>query len=487
MIDGITVKIHGDFGPFSRMGKSIGYQIIIGNSDYLIDCGAPLFQKIGGHGLKEIDGLIVTHCHDDHKRWFTDLILFHIYAPDIRKKLSLFTSEALYEELIRASGPSLDRSLSKDSRNIIDIPYEDYIEFHILGPRARYKVSQKDEGRGKTGLYVIDSNGNTVGPDMAKIVINQRTKRTRMLFKDPIYKEWIEPDSFYTFSSCIFYEDDKNIYKDKEGFTLEAINAPVWHGITGIGLKVKTDEETLIFSSDTVNNEPLWKELYSKKRPQRLNMSRKGFESATVIYGDINSYIERIWSEERYKEAATAFDDATIIHDLSVRNSVVHTDYERLEDSTLKKDRIILTHSPDKITSEWALSEARKTFRIKGNSFSEIVNSKPYPMNADIYHKEGGRYFIGYRRKNGRYAVYKNGGLLSLSREAKPELGAPIYNIDLYEDVSGRYFPKLDDPDSMYLERKDGRVEIVRFAKDGSNGRIIKDHRGRLSKRRVKG
>ena len=119
------------------MGKSIGYQIIIGNSGYLIDCGAPLFQTIGGHGLKEIDGLIVTHCHDDHKRWFTDLILFHIYAPDIRKKLSLFTSEALYEELIRASGPSLDRSLSKDSKNIIDIPYEDYIEFHILGPPSK--------------------------------------------------------------------------------------------------------------------------------------------------------------------------------------------------------------------------------------------------------------------------------------------------------------------------------------------------------------
>ena len=128
---------------------------------------------------------------------------------------------------------------------------------------------------------------------------------------------------------------------------------------------MKTDEETLIFSSDTVNNEPLWKELYSKNRPQRLNMSRKGFESATVIYGDINSYIERIWSEERYKEAVTAFNDATIIHDLSVRNSGVHTDYERLEDSTLKKDSTILTHSPDKITSEWALSERARPLGSK--------------------------------------------------------------------------------------------------------------------------
>lgn len=76
MNDGITVKILGDYGPFSRMGKSIGYQIVIGGASYLIDCGAPLFQQIGGHGLKEIRGLIITHCHDDHKRWFTDLALY---------------------------------------------------------------------------------------------------------------------------------------------------------------------------------------------------------------------------------------------------------------------------------------------------------------------------------------------------------------------------------------------------------------------------
>ena len=37
MSDGITVKVLGDFGPFSRMGKSIGYQVTIGKSSYLID------------------------------------------------------------------------------------------------------------------------------------------------------------------------------------------------------------------------------------------------------------------------------------------------------------------------------------------------------------------------------------------------------------------------------------------------------------------
>ena len=81
MSDGITVKVLGDFGPFSNIGKTIGYQVIVGESSYLVDCGSPLFQQIGGQGLKKIKGLIITHCHDDHKRWFTNLAPFNMYAP----------------------------------------------------------------------------------------------------------------------------------------------------------------------------------------------------------------------------------------------------------------------------------------------------------------------------------------------------------------------------------------------------------------------
>src|SRR5512145_497174 len=90
---GIEVSVLGDYGPFSRIGKSIGYQVTIGRSSFLVDCGSPVFQKIGGHGLKDIKGLIITHCHDDHKRWFTDFALFNRYAPDIDRRVSLFTSD----------------------------------------------------------------------------------------------------------------------------------------------------------------------------------------------------------------------------------------------------------------------------------------------------------------------------------------------------------------------------------------------------------
>src|ERR1039458_9810188 len=120
MNDGIIVRVLGDYGPFSRIGKSIGYQVTIGGSIFLVDCGSPLFQQIVGHGIKQIKGLLITHCHDDHKRWFSDLALFNRYAPDISSRLALFTSEDVNEGLARSSAPALNTSLSSDSRRIVD-------------------------------------------------------------------------------------------------------------------------------------------------------------------------------------------------------------------------------------------------------------------------------------------------------------------------------------------------------------------------------
>ncbi len=486
MIDGITLRVLGDFGPFSRMGKSISYQITIGRSSYLIDCGAPIFQQIGGHGLKNINGLIITHCHGDHNRWFSDLALFNMYVPDITYKVYLITSEDIHNELIRASGPALDKSLSDDSKNIIDIAYEDYINYHIIGPRAKYKIVSLDKGRGRTAYAVTDRNNNIVDPDVAKIVISQKTNRPRLLFKDPSYGEWIEPESFYSFSSDVFYEKEKNIFKNSEGFAIEAIKAPVWHGIPAIGLKFTTDKETLIFSSDTVNDVTIWKELYTEKKTRQLKMPKKEFESAGVIYGDINEYIERVWSEERYREAINSFNDAIVIHDISILPDGfhgVHTDYSKLKNTLLEKERVILTHSPDRIVSEWALCDTEKHFRIKGKKYFEIVDGKLYSMNADIYCKEGGRYWVGYRNEKGKYTVYEKEGILSLSADGIPGPGTPLYRVDIYEDISGKYLPKLENKNAVYLKRKDGQVELVEFTEEGSMGTVIKDHRDKLLKK----
>ena len=472
MTDGITVRILGDYGPFSRMGKSIGYLVSIGNSIYLVDCGSPLFQQMGGHKVKTIKGLIVTHCHDDHKRWFTDIALFYKYAPDVSRKIFFLTSEVINEELLKGSGAALDRSLSHDSKSIVDIAYEDYINHQLIGPGAKYKIITRNEGNGRSYFSVSDSNGNPMPPDRAKIIISSKTGRPRLLFKDPHYNEWIEPESFYPFSSEVFYERDKNIFRDPEGFTIEAINAPVWHGIPAIGLKFQTDTESLIFSSDTVHDTELWKQLYSEKRPQRSSLTKKEFDAAPVIYGDINDYIERTWSKERFQDAVNAFKDAVVIHDIAVRNSTVHTDYRKLKNTTLQKDKTILTHSPDTMTSHWVLSETGKCFKVKGNVFFEVVGDTLYPCNADIYHKEAGKYYVGYKNTEGTYTVYEKDGLLNISEEKRPDLGDPLCAVDLYEDIAGKYFPKLEDDNNMYHERKDGMVELVKLTDAGSVGRI---------------
>jgi glyoxylase-like metal-dependent hydrolase (beta-lactamase superfamily II) len=482
-MDGISMHVLGDNGPFSRVGKSVGYRLQIGQSVFLLDCGAPLFQQIGGHGLKEIEGLIITHCHDDHKRWFGDLALFFRYAPDMRKKLRLFTTEAVYYDLREASIPALTKGLSDDSKTITDVAFEDFIDYRVIGPRARYRIVAREEGNGKFGLAITDRQGNALPPDGAKIIINHETKKPRMLFRDPAYGEWIEPESFYSFSSSTFYEEDKNIYSG-DNYTIEAINAPVWHGVACTGVKIKKGKEALIFSSDTVHDKWLWRQLCSEKRPQELRMSKTEFESASIIYGDINDYIERIWSEERYAEAINAFEDAAVIHDISARNSVVHTDYERLKNTTLNKDRSLLAQCPDRFTSEWALCNAGKTYIVKGGRFHEVVGHKSYLLNGDIYHKEQGKYYVGYKSDKGRYTVYRQKGLLNLAAKDATSAGLPLYKVDLYEDISGGYFPALDDTDAAYFERSDGKVEIVKFHDQGSNGKIVEDQRERLAKAR---
>ncbi len=482
--DGIYVRVLGDYGPFSSMGKSIGYLVSIGDSSFLVDCGSPLFQQIGGHGLKTIKGLIITHCHDDHKRWLSDLALFSLYAPDHSNKLPIFTSEAINENLYVASGPALDTSLSGDSKSVVDLAYTDYIDFSPLGPRAKFRIVRRENGDGVSSLEVIDRTGEIVGPDRAKIVISSKNGKARLLFKDPDYGEWIEPELFYPFSSATFYEEDQNIYSDPAGFTIEAINAPVWHGVPSIGLRFRTAYESLIFSADTAHDTVLWQSLHSEKRPQSLHMSRDDFEQASVLVGDINDYIERLWSTERYHEALKAFDDAIVIHDIATRKSVVHTDYRSLHQTVLKKEKAILTHSPDKMTSEWALSKAEKTFFISGNGFCEVVGDAFCQMDAAVYHKEEGKYYVGYRNPEGAVTVYENDGILNLGGQWSWENGTELFKVDLYEDVGGKYLPKLaDGVPSRYVERADGRVELVTFNEQGSQGIIVEDQRARISLR----
>ena len=118
--------------------------------------------------------------------------------------------------------------------------------------------------------------------------------------------------------------------------------------------------------------------------------------------------------------------------------------------------------------------------KIKGDKFFEVIDGELYPLNADIYHKEGGRFYSGYRNSKGNYTVYEKDGLLSVSNNETSGKGTPLYKVDLYEDISGRYFPRIEEENAKYFEREDGKIELVKYSEYGSRGETVKDCRGEL-------
>jgi len=481
--NGINVRILGDYGPFSRIGKSIGYQVTIGRSSFLVDCGSPVFQKFGGNGLKSIKGLIITHCHDDHKRWFSDFALFNRYAPDMKQqRISLYTAEEVNDGLMESSAAALGSSLSPDSRRVIDIAYDEYVDYHPIAPHPRYRIISQDLGDGQFQYRVVNAVGEVLGPERAKVVISPKRKTPRLLFKDPGSGEWVEPATFYPYSAATFYEPAEP-YRDPEGFTIEAINAPVWHGVPGIGVKFATPDETLVFSSDTNQNLELWEKLARTRIDCHGRCDRDEFLAARVIYGDINDYIERAWSEERYRDAVGAFKDAAVIHDIALRKSVVHTDYRDLDKTVLDRSRTLLTHGPDKITSAWMLCSAEKNYRIRGRELVEVVGDEEYPFSADFYHKENGHYYVCFRNDSADYAICERDGILFLSTDPYRGSARLVCHVDIYEDIGGEYFPKLNDEKTFYRRRPDGRVEKITMGDNDSRGEIACNQRPRLAKR----
>ena len=99
-------------------------------------------------------GLIVTHCHDDHKRWFTDLALFINMRPMSPGKYSSSRQKKLTKNFSRGRYPAIDRSLSHDSKSIVDISYGDYINHQLIGPGAKYKIIPRNEGMDGRALCI---------------------------------------------------------------------------------------------------------------------------------------------------------------------------------------------------------------------------------------------------------------------------------------------------------------------------------------------
>ncbi|MBP7654601.1 hypothetical protein KA977_14355 [Candidatus Dependentiae bacterium] len=444
------IRILGDSGPFSITGRSISYLVECGNSSYLIDCGAPVFQLLPFNKICDLKGIIVTHSHDDHKRWFTDTVLFRKYVTPTKPKIKLVTIESLQNEFRNSSKYALEKTLSFDSRKVIEVPYTDFYEPVRIGPVSKYSIKEFIID-GKLEYRVVDESGEIVSPEKSKVIIHPVTGSKNILFYAENYKSWVNPEIFYSFEDTGFYAENK-FYEDSDsGIKIFAVNSPAWHGIVSTAYIIEHNGIKVYFSGDTVYNVDLWKELTNKKIIPKYNINDKEYIKSYVLTGDINDFIEISWSKERYESALKIYSDSNfILHDSAGMKSVVHTDFS--DCSTFDKSKTLLTHSPDRYASKIPLTFSDKEYILKSEKLYEITKDGLFELNADIFYKNNNRYFAGYKNESGKFGLLIKNGILELkpvSELSENEKCVEIY--ELFEDIKGGYYSADDKLTEKYV------------------------------------
>ncbi len=406
---GIAVEVLGDSALFSRPGKGVSYLVRSGRTRLLLECGVSPFRPLGPEGVARLRGVIVTHSHFDHHRYLTELALHHRYA--LGRALPVLSTEAVLRDIAECSAPALVRTLSDDARRVRDVPYGKFIKGVRLGPRARYRLERRAAG-GRVAWRAVDAaTGRAAGPRRAKAVTGRPGTAPHLLVFDREYGEWVDPESFYAFGERAFYAGGNRPWRCREsGLLVRALKAPSWHGPSSAAILFERGKARLAFSSDTVYDPELWRELAEKKRRQRLPMGRRRFLDAAEVRGDIHQLTERTWSRRRLKEALCAFDGAVVFHDADYPGSVVHTIYGKLSaaagGASARWKGLVLTHTPERFTALHPVSFPGASFRVTASGLAGLRGG---PV---AWHKQGDRVYSLKKSKRGRYALaFADGGL----------------------------------------------------------------------------
>ena len=462
---GLSVHILGCSDPFSRTGRSNCFRVRAGSATWLVDIGAPIFHLLSREEIAEITGVIVTHSHDDHMRWLSDFALYRFYVCRDAPRPLLLASETLLDEVRTALTHALGSSLSVDSRRIVDLPFDAYFDAQPIGPRARFRISD--------GPAVVDESGSPVPAAQAKVVVHPQTGSKRMLFRDPHAQHWVEPAHYYGDTSRTFYHDAPATYEDaRNGLRIRAMRCHAWHGMEVIGVVFETQTERVIFSSDTNFNPDLFSELAETLlEPSRGGMSATQFAEAAVLEGDINDFVERMWSQARLKETEEVYRDGVVFHDVAPFRSIVHTDYEWID---RMDGPLVLVHTPDRFAARKAIGHHDKVLRIVGDNVYEEVEDRLLCFDADVYLCEEDRYFVGYRDDRGEHVLIgKEHRLVDVVERGSDHGYNELIPVQLYEDIRGHYVPALKDERERYYFRPDGKVEKIRLTETGSHGELV--------------
>jgi len=79
-----------------------------------------------------IDGVLVTHTHNDHVSGLETLIIWNRHFR--RRKTRIFTSREVMEDLRKKTFPAFSESFGPGFREVITRDFEEFIEFEELAP-----------------------------------------------------------------------------------------------------------------------------------------------------------------------------------------------------------------------------------------------------------------------------------------------------------------------------------------------------------------
>lgn len=481
----LTINVIGDSGPFSRLGKSIGYLLEAGDSRYLVDCGAPIFQVLGDDGLNELDGIVATHAHEDHKRWFTDLALYQKFNRPHGNPVTLYASRTILDDFRVASAAAFEKTLSPDSDEIRTFTFEDFVEPTRIGPEPRYRIERREAGDRAHRWRVVDRSGDPLPPDRAKVVKPPNAVIPRMLFRDPSEDVWVDPESFYDFGDERFYEQDDRRKTPLAGdLSVRPLQAPAWHGPPTTALLFESAEGELFMSSDTVYDTELWERL-TRTRKRDSVRGDESFRNRYLLEEPLEDYVEQTWSDRRLRRARSAYDrNSPCFHDVSGPDSTVHTAYEEIED--FDRD-LLLTHSPDKFTTVHPLAHLGKSFVLRGGKLLERTkNGDCFRPTADCYVKQFSDYLVGYEDPDGdHYLVREAPGTYEVTVRSPEDRGdlEEVTRVSLYRDIGGEYFPLLTEEDEEYYRRPDDTVVKLTHGEGTTEGSVVHGQRKDLSAR----
>lgn len=107
---------------------------------FLVDTPQALFRVLERYRIPitEVNDVILTHLHGDHCAGLETLLLWKKHF-EVRK-IRLHTTEVIFKDFKDYYFPRFSRSFSRDMKEIVSNPVEDYLEFHPLSETKRNEL-----------------------------------------------------------------------------------------------------------------------------------------------------------------------------------------------------------------------------------------------------------------------------------------------------------------------------------------------------------